>query len=272
VSRARQEWAPYNINIQIETFDLNNPDSFARAARQTLAAKPDAVLTAPVYFDASLTFFKNLRTSDIPFILFNTQIETRIKKYDPLCFIGQNLFQSGRVAAELMHILLPEPGDLAVMHIHENIDNAMHLKEKERGFRDYYKSVSGSKIAIESFLFPDKEGPIETQNSQCLDETDLKGIFVPNSPGTFATVKARQNKDREDIILIGYDLLEENVEFLQSGTVNFLINQDPRYQAQQGVKYLANYLLLNWEVPAADLLPLEIITRQNYQSFLDYKH
>src|SRR5699024_5557554 len=235
VSRARQEWAPYNINIQIENFDLNNPYSFARAASQTLSDKPDAVLTAPVYFDASLTFFKNLQTSDIPFILFNTQIETRIKKYDPLCFIGQNLFQSGRVAAELMHILLPEPGDLAVMHIHENIDNAMHLKEKERGFRDYYKSVSGSKFAIESFLFPDNEGPIETQISQCLDETDLKGIFVPTSSGTFATAKAMQNKDREDIILIGYDLLEENVEFLKSGTVNFLINQDPRYQAQQGV-------------------------------------
>src|SRR5699024_8426330 len=132
--------------------------------------------------------------------------------------------------------------------------------------------VSDSKFAIESFLFPDNEGPIEAQISQCLDETDLKGIFVPTSSGTFATAKAMQNKDREDIILIGYALLEENVEFLKSGTVNFLISHDPRYQAQQGVKYLSNYLLLNWEVPAADLLPLEIITRQNYQSFLDYKH
>src|SRR5699024_4984433 len=269
IEHARQEWKPYNVNIETESFDLNNPQSFARVSQKILDKNPDAVLTAPVYFDASLTFFQQLQKADIPFILFNTQIEKRVKKYDPLCFVGQNLYQSGRVAADLMKLLLAEPGNLAVMHIHEYIDNAMHLKEKEHGFRGYFDEFSEREYNIESFLLLDEEGPIEVQISQCLEQSNLKGIFVPTSSGTFATAQALKYKQQEEVILIGYDLLEQNIQFLESGVVNFLINQNPRYQAQQGVKYLVNHLLLDSKVPDADLLPLEIITRQNYRSFLD---
>lgn len=272
ITHAKKEWDPYDINIKVEAFDLNDPASFDRASQHVLDSKPDAVLTAPVYFDKSLHFFKNLQSAKIPFILINTQIDKQIKKFNPLCIIGQNLYQSGRVAAELMHITMRKPEKLAVMHIHENIDNAMHLKEKERGFRAYYNELTNWEGEIHSFLIVDNDDPFESQISNCIDKTDLDGIFVPTSSGTFRTARAMRNHGSENIALIGYDLLEQNIRFLEAGTINFLINQDPRYQALQGLRYLANHLLLKLEVPSSDLLPLEIITRQNYHSFLKRKN
>ena len=272
INHAKDEWEPYDINITVQTFVLNDPNSFAQASQRVLNASPDAVLTAPVYFDKSLQFFKQLQTASIPFILFNTQIDERIKQYDPLCIMGQNLYQSGRLAAELMQLSMPDPGELAVMHIHENIDNAMHLKEKERGFRAYFEEQTNYEGEIHSFLIVDNDVPFEAQIEDCIDKANLKGIFVPTSSGTFRTAQAMKNHNSEDIALIGYDLLEQNIQFLKAGTINFLIHQDPKYQALQGLRYLITHLLLNLEVPPSNLLPLAIITRQNYQSFLDRKH
>lgn len=270
IAKAKKEWEPYNIHIDLVTFDLDEPDSFLEASREVLDDGPDAVLTAPVFIEESLTFFQQLQTADIPYVLFNTQVNERIKKYNPLCFIGQDLYQSGKVAAELMQITMRDHGKIAVMHVHENIETSIHLKEKERGFRDYYSELNAFDDEICTFTFFDKHGSFESQIENCLAENDLKGIFVPTSSGTFLTAEALENQDQQDRILIGYDLLEKNINYLKGGTINFLINQNPRHQSLQGLRYLANHLLLSLEIPSADLLPLEIITRQNYTSFLNH--
>lgn len=269
IRQAKKEWEAYNIHIDIKTFDLDNPESFSRVSEQVLAIEPDAVLTAPIFYEESLVFFQYLQAAKIPYILVNTEINAQIKKYDPLCLIGQNHHQSGRVAAELMHIALKEAGKVAVMHIHENIERSIHLKEKEEGFRAYFDELDQSDFEVCVFSFLDNNESFESQIGSCIANSDLSGIFVPTSSGTFLTAKALANHNKADTLLIGYDLLEENIHFLEKGIINFLINQDPRHQAFQGLRYIVDHLLLNLEIPFSDLLPLEIITRQNYTSFLD---
>lgn len=269
VQQAQEEWESYNINMTIHTFDLDQPSSFLETSRKLLNIQPHAVLTAPIFFDESLAFFKGLTEAGIPFILINTENNPQIKKYNPLCIIGQNHHQSGRVAAELMHISLHEPGRLAVMHIHENIERSIHLKEKEEGFRNYFSELDNSDYKISTYSFLDENQSFESQISQCIAETDLKGIFVPTSSGAYLTARALEYHQKKQTQLIGYDLLEQNIQFLKKGTINFLINQDPYHQALQALRHLVNHLLLKVEVPADELLPLEIICRENYTSFLN---
>lgn len=268
INQARQEWESYNIDIDTFTFDLDKPESFATSAQKVLKANPDAILTAPIFYEESLAFFEDLQSSKIPYILVNTEINKQIQQFHPLCSIGQDHRQSGKVAAELMHIALREPGKVAVMHIHENIERSIHLKEKEEGFRNYFEELS-SGFEVHTFSFLDESEAFEAQIGDCIKKTNLKGIFVPTSSGTFLTAQALKNHQQEHIQLIGYDLLQQNIHFLQSGIINFLINQNPRHQAFQGLRYLVDHLLLNLDIPPADLLPLEIITRQNYTSFLE---
>ncbi len=155
------------------------------------------------------------------------------------------------------------------MHIHENIDRSIHLKEKEEGFRSYFRELEEEDFEVCTFSFLDDKESFESQIGNCIAHTDLDGIFVPTSSGAFLTAKALFHHNNPDTLLIGYDLLEENIRFLEKGIINFLINQDPRHQAFQGLRYIVDHLLLNLEIPSSDLLPLEIITRQNYGSFLD---
>ena len=79
---------------------------------------------------------------------------------------------------------------------------------------------------------------------------------------------AELGTDRE-IRLIGYDLLEENLRHLKSGTIDFLIHQNPKRQAFLSISHLVNHLMFKKSTPQQELFPLEVITEQNLGSYLN---
>jgi LacI family transcriptional regulator len=66
------------------------------------------------------------------------------------------------------------------------------------------------------------------------------------------------------IRIVGYDLLKKNIQFLEEGTIDFLINQKPEEQGYLGISHLYKKLVLNEEVEETFYMPLEIIIKENY--------
>jgi LacI family transcriptional regulator len=50
--------------------------------------------------------------------------------------------------------------------------------------------------------------------------------------------------------------------------VDFLNKQNPKRQASLGINHLVGYLVLKKDAPAQELLPLEIISQENLDSYL----
>ena len=73
---------------------------------------------------------------------------------------------------------------------------------------------------------------------------------------------------KSDLKLIGYDMLDENIHYMRKGVINFLIHQNPKRQAFLGINHLVGHLILKKQAPAHDLLPLEIISPENINSYL----
>jgi len=264
IIQAQLEWAQYGITVEPHTFDLLNKDSLQKTANKVLEEKPDGILIAPIFYHEALPLFKLFRESEIPFVLFNTNIP----ESQPLCFIGQNLYQSGRVGAELMHLGQHEGGTLAVLHIDEDIQDSVHLLEKEKGFREFFKEKSKVKFSIIDFNLNVKEPSFDSQLTNLLADTSLRGIFVSTSKGTSVAASFLERHGKNGIRLIGYDMLEENLNYLRSGVIDFLINQNPKRQASLGISHLVNYLMFKKHAPGTDLFPLEVITQQNLDSYL----
>ena len=197
-------------------------------------------------------------------MLFNTNIH----EAKPLGFIGQNLHQSGRVGAQLMMLGQHGHGTFAVLHIDEDVQDSVHLLEKEKGFRGYFEERSGSEFKIADFSMNPQKPLFHKQMEDLMAMASLKGIFVSTSKGTAVAASFLQKHGKDDIRLIGYDLLSENLKYLRSGTIDFLINQNPKRQALLGISHLVNHLMFKKSAPANDLFPLEIITQQNVDSYL----
>jgi LacI family transcriptional regulator len=101
-----------------------------------------------------------------------------------------------------------------------------------------------------------------------LADPALKGVFISTSRGTAVAASILEKQGKNNIRVVGYDMLEENLHYLRTGVIDFLINQNPKRQASLGISHLVNYLMFKKNAPDTDLFPLEVITQQNIDSYL----
>lgn len=265
IREAEMEWSPYGVSIKMLSFDQYNKESFKEKANEAFEDKPDGIITAPIFYHEALLFFDLLKNAGIPYVLFNTHIP----EGKPLSFIGTDTFNSGKVGAELMYLGQHEGGKLAVMHLDEDINNSVHLLDKERGFREYFKNRNTLPFKISEFSLQPGKPDFEARLNRVLNDPELKGIFVSTSKGTSVVASYLAKKGKNNVRLIGYDIIDENLKHLRTGIIDFLINQNPKRQAFLGISHLVNYLIFKKKAPETDLFPLEVITQQNVDSYLN---
>jgi LacI family transcriptional regulator len=266
IFKAKEDWSQYNVRIESFYFNMQEKSSFLRIAEKALEFEPDSMLIAPTFHKEAIEFFKVLKARNIPYVLFNTNIP----EAEPISFIGQDLYQSGRVGAEMLSARLAAPGSMAILHVYEEIQNAVHLKEKERGFMDYFLDKALTQYQLYSYDFGSySEADLERELITALNRDRITGLFVSTSKGSYLTASILDKHGKKGIVLVGYDLLKINIHYMYEGVIHYLINQNPGRQAFLGISYLVNYSLFKKQPPLTNLFPLEIITRENLKSYLN---
>ena len=264
VDSGAEEWSQFGVTVRTFLFDKLSGSSFIKTTQEALNSAPDGILIAPIFLHEARAFFKYWKENNIPYVLFNTNLN----EAHPLSFIGQNLFESGKVAGELMLLGRQEPTKIVVLHIEEDVNNSPHLSEKEKGFRAYCESVLFSVEVVSINVSHTKKSTLDKTVENIAFDTTVAGILVTTSKETALVAGLLEQYNRNDIRLIGYDLLEQNLTYLKKGMIKFLINQNPTRQTSLGVSHLANFLLFKKVPLSLDLFPLEIVTKENLSSYL----
>jgi len=266
IEKAMAEINPFGIEVIHYLFDLFDALSFQEKASKLLEKKPDAVLFAPVFPKESIVFIRKCEQLEIPVMLFNSNLE----EAEGMMYIGQNALQSGYLAAKLLHYGLKEAGDFLIINISGRKDNHNHIVRRERGFRKYFADNPGvaSKIISIDCIHKGRQDLFQ-QLDNALERNRVSGIFVPSSRA-FRIAEYLVSKKPGMIRLVGYDLLPQNVEALKNGSIDFLISQKPEEQGYKGIMTLFNCLVLNREVEKFQYIPIDIITRENFE-YYEYK-
>jgi LacI family transcriptional regulator len=264
IAQAQDEWSHYGITIESFQYAHDGQSSLEHVGQVALKSKTDGVVMAPIFYQQALTFLNKLNEHRIPYVLFNDNIP----ESTPISFIGQDLWQSGKLAGELMSLGHGVKEDIVILHIGEDVKDSVYLAEKEKGFRDFYQSNGTGPSSILTLNLHDNGRAISGKIEHELKNKNLKGMFVTTSKSTSVVASVLTDSKRKDVRLVGYDLLEDNLKYLKSGAIRFLINQNPKRQAFLGVSHIVNHLLFKKKVPSTELFPLEIITQQNVDSYI----
>ncbi|MBX9850413.1 MAG: substrate-binding domain-containing protein [Cytophagaceae bacterium] len=96
--------------------------------------------------------------------------------------------------------------------------------------------------------------------------TPVKAIFVTNSRAYKVASVLEKNKIK-GIKILGYDLIDPNIQYLKKGFIDFLISQEPFNQGYMGIMSLYNHLILNQEVEQQKLMPITLITKENLEFY-----
>jgi LacI family transcriptional regulator len=264
MDQAMNELSPFPVNLSKVTFNILNEDDFQIRASEVLEFKPDGVLLAPVFKSQSIAFCEKLYKRQIPFAF----IDGYIREAPFLAYIGEDAYKSGRVAGQLADMITPLNKDILVVNIAKNIENTHHLNNRTNGFLSYLRDSGGNqglKINL-NILKPDNEEIRKEADKIFGRNTNIGAIFVSSSK-TYKIAGYLEEKGLKSVNLIGYDLLDENVRFLKSGFIRFLLSQRPKEQAYKGVKKLFDFLSLNRIPEKMEYLPIDIITSENVNFF-----
>jgi LacI family transcriptional regulator len=263
--RAIEELDPFPVTFSHITFDIQSEDDFQKKAGIVLDLKPDGVLLAPIFKSESISFCSRLQNEKVPFVFIDGYIENT----DFLAYVGENIFQSGKVAGQLIDMITPEISDILVVTIARNIQNVHHLTIRSEGFLSYFKKSGknkGKKIIV-NIPEPTSNDVERVIAKAFLENPGIGSIFITGSR-SYLIALYLEKKGLKSINLIGYDLLDSNVKFLKSGTTSFLIGQRPEEQTYKGIKKIFEYLSMHKIPDKIEYLPVDIVTSENVDFFL----
>jgi len=267
VQQAADEISVFRTIVDVYTFDDYDEQSFTNMANRILKEKPQGVIFSPVFFDASNTFIKKLEKQQIPYVF----IDTNLNDSSNIAYFGQDAFKSGYLAGKLMTLGLKGSGKILIVKLANHLPVSQHVEKRENGFCNFLAEnnlINNYEIFyLEIELL--KKGEPQKSLRKFFSQHKVDGIFVPNSRA-FRIAQFIKNQDIQKPLIVGYDLIPKNIEYLESGIISFLIGQRPEEQAYKAIKALFNYTFLGKEVKKLNYSSIDIITKENIEFYKEF--
>lgn len=260
VKKAGEDFGKFGIELHYFLYDFDSM-SFQRMFSQVLDFECDGLLFSPIFHEESLVFLEEYKKKDIPVVMIDSDIKDKIPHY----YIGQDAFKSGYLAGRLISFAVKNERNVLIVKIAREIDSTSVYLQRIKGFYTFFKehpeltNFSFSEITIK-----------DSDASQLTLEMfkNISSIFVPNSRA-YIVAQFLEQQNIKGVRIIGYDLLKENIVYLNSGIIDFLINQKPEEQGYTGINYLYKKIILHENLDATHFMPLDIIVKENYSMSLN---
>jgi LacI family transcriptional regulator len=263
IDKAAKELRIFNVKVDTYTFDFNSKEDYIESLKKIKDKKYDALLTVPVYCQEVFSF---LRLTGIESIFFDTNVE-RTEELNTH-YIGENAYQTGMVAGKLLSPGI-KSGDAFLIISVERF--SPHLQWKEIGIKDFFfRKFSTSNIEKIEFIKMEltelSDKIIEEKIvSMFRENPNISRVFINSCRATSlcAPYLEKEKLSRENLLIAGYDLTEENIAYLENGTIDYLINKHPREQCYKGLKMLYDNLVLKTPIPPQTYMPIDIVIKEN---------
>lgn len=262
IQRAHSEIRQYGIRVECFHFNLNHKETFSQQAKLILDKKFDGVLMSPSFIEESVEFVEECQKNGIPVVF----IDANIKEFNSLSYIGPHLFQSGYLGGKLSSFGINGKNKVMLVNISKESNNYNYL-QIEDGYKSYCKDheVKNQIIRLD-INQPDYLSVAKKLSRAFIDHSDIGLIFVTNSR-VFSVARYLEERKREDVFLMGFDFLKENVEYLKKGTIDFLICHKPEEQGYRGIMSLYHHLALSLASEKIYFMPIDIITKENQEFY-----
>ena len=257
IEKAAIEFSKFGIVLDYFYYDYNTA-SFKESVKKVMDFECDGLLFAPIFQEDSVQFLNEYKNKNIPVVM----IDSNISNNNEYAYVGQDAFQSGYLAGRLISFAVKKERHVLIFKITQEIEITSVYLQRIKGFYSFFEDNN----ELTNFKFSEvtlKDSSVDELNLEMF--SGISSIFVPNSRAYIAAQFLEQ-KNIKGIRIIGYDLLKENIEYLNKGVIDFLINQRPEDQGYMAIQYLYKKMVLKEDTEPTHYMPLEIILKENYSS------
>jgi LacI family transcriptional regulator len=250
------------LGVNADFYNFSDSTTFVSQITQIFKENYDALVTAPFFRNESNDLLNLAKSKKVPVVFLDTEIELDTPAY----FIRQNSYNAGMVAGRLLHGLVGADGQYFIINMLNDKGIHMNNRQRELGFREFFKSIEQD-VTIRTINHPLSETlKISKEMETWFNYDTKKGIFVTNSRAHLIPNILNQY-DIKNTFMVGFDLNKQNLEYLKSNDIQFLINQKPEYQGYTAIKGLFNFLTKKDNSELNLDIPIEIIVKENSPIF-----
>jgi len=265
IAKAEEEMADYGFIIERLHFDRYNIDSFNQQIENIKQLEEiNGLVVSPQYRQNSIDLSTYLHSQKLPFIF----IDSNINDCNPFSYFGIHSSKAGRVLASLAMDLIKDKEDILIVNFQaDKSKRATQIDLIDKGFEELLNEISFTGNVHRLYLSPESKKWEKELLSYLAANPAIKIATVFNSLSHYlAQVKKKYNIT--NLQILGFDLTQKNIDFLQKGYIKLLISQRPEAQGYQSVKTLCRYLAFPPEpVPAVNFMPVDIIIKENLEFY-----
>lgn len=260
INHAIKQLEAFRVGIDFYFYELQNEDEFNTKADEIINNQPDGVIMAPILRKESASLCEQLDLLSIPYVF----IDTYIDHSNCLSFIGEDAYQSGRVAASLIDFGLDIQKDILIVNLTKDIENTLHLTERNQGFQSYFLDAGrneGLRISVE--IPSSDSNTVNEKMDRILENNKNIGAILVSSAKTHVIARYLEKRRIFNITLVGYEVTNKNLLYMKRGGIKFLIGQRPFEQGEKAVQKLFGFLSSNKVPEKKEYQSIDIVNAEN---------
>ncbi|MBN1351416.1 sugar-binding protein [candidate division KSB1 bacterium] len=230
-----------------------------------IARKIDGLAISPNDPDGIKEIITRAMKNGIPTLTFDSDSPESQR----IAYIGTDNYNAGREAGKQMIKYLNGEGKIAVL---TGGLGALNLNQRIAGFRDVLKEENADivEVALEA-CDDDNNRALNLMEDVSRSHPELDGWFVTGCWALISPKAAVMNAlgNRNNIALVGFDTLDEELSLVKDGTVNALVGQRPYDMGYKCVEVLYD-IVVNKKMPEKEIIDtgVDVVTLDNVDQFL----
>lgn len=210
-----------------------------------LSEKAEVIIITPINYPDIINKINELTDNGKKIITLNFDVENSKR----LCHIGVDYIKVGRLAANLMGLIVKEISKVALLY---GSDNVLCHKERLDGFRDYINQYRPDIDIVTTVKNSDndEDGYITTKKL-LEDYPDINALFISSGgiSGICKAIKEANKVGKITIVSTGRNPVIESL--IKDGIVTATISQNPAEQGKTAILTAFNMMTTN-KVPDFD--------------------
>ena len=256
----------YGVIIEPVKYDQYDLESFKAVCEKVLSDPPAGVVIAPMFGDETLKFVKELSDRNVPYVY----IDSKLDDEDYFAYFGMPMYQSGFLCADVLTDGRNVPEKVFIVRIardKKGLSDPTLMRRK--GFKDYMAENYPATEIVNVFIDPKDRAAMDASLDEVFSDYNGEKYIVMFNSRVHLVADYIRRRGLKDCRVVGFDVLEKNMNALKDGSVQLLIAQHTDSQTVAAVSAIVDYILLGKPVAKKDnFTQMDILNRYNCDYYL----
>lgn len=201
-----------------------------------ISRRVDAIVMAACNADALVDTIKKAMDSGIPVVTIDSGVNSDL----PVSFVATDNIAGAKAAAAKLVELIGGEGEVGLLPF---VPGAATSELREQGFKEGLAEFAKAKLVSTIHTHSDTAKALAATEDMMTAHPNLKGIFAANEAAAIGAAQAIDTAGKTgQVKLVAFDASPLQIEFLESGTIQGLIVQDPFRMGYEGVKIAIDHI------------------------------